>query len=77
MKRSQFVRVPAERETGDLLLPAIDTAGDALRHTGYDVAVEIDRAVASRQFPGTDAAILEAERVIEAGPGPGSPRRLS
>src|ERR1700741_2272990 len=46
------VRVPVERESGDLLLAAIDTAGHALRHTRNDVAVETDSAVARRQFPG-------------------------
>jgi len=36
------VRVPAERESGDLLLAAKDPAGNALRHAGHDVAVEAD-----------------------------------
>src|SRR5437879_9798027 len=67
------VRIPVERESGDLLLAAIDPTGDALRHARNDVAVETDRAVASCKFPGTNAALREAERVIDAGPAPGSP----
>ena len=75
-KPQPVVRVPAERESGDLLLAAIDTAGDALRHARNDVAVEADGAVASSKLPSADAAILEAERVIDLGPGPGSPRNI-
>jgi hypothetical protein len=67
------VRVPAERERGDLLLAAMDAAGEALRNAGNDVAVEIDRAVASCNFPGADAAIPDAEWMIDFGPRPGSP----
>jgi len=52
---------------------AIDPAGNALRHARNDVAVEADSTVARRKFPRTDAAILEAERVIDLGPAPGSP----
>src|SRR5580700_9964537 len=70
------VRVPAERDTDDLLQAAINTAGDALRHARNDVAVEIDSAVASRNFPGTDAAIREAEGMLGLGPGPGGPRNI-
>jgi len=61
------IRIPAERDTDNLLQSAINTAGDALRHARDDVAVEIDSAVASRNFPGTDAAIREAERMIGLG----------
>src|SRR3954447_23414062 len=68
-----IVRVPAEREAGGLLLAAVNPTGDTLRHAGNDVAVETDSAVASRNLPSTDAAILEAERMIHLGPCPGSP----
>src|SRR5437868_15526372 len=75
-KPQPVVRVPAERETDDLLPAAVNTAGDALRHARNDVAVEIDSAVASRNFPSTDAAIREAERVIDVGLGPGRRRNV-
>lgn len=68
-----IVRVPAEREGGGLLLAAVNPTGDTLRHAGNDVAVETDGAVASRNLPSTNAAILEAERMIDLGPSPGSP----
>ena len=67
------VRVPAEREGGDLLLAAIDPTGETLRYAGNDVAVEADGAVASRDFPRADAAIREAEWMIDPRPTPGSP----
>jgi len=73
-KPQPIVRVPAERETGDLLLSAINTAGDALRHARNDVAVEIESAVTGRDFPRADAAVSEAERVKGPRPAPGSPR---
>jgi hypothetical protein len=66
------VRVPAERESSDLLLAAIDPAGDAFRHPGNHVAVEADSAVACREFPRPDAAVLEAEQMIDLGPAPGN-----
>ena len=71
-----IVRVPAEHETGDLLLSAKNTAGDALRHARNNVAVEIESAVTGRDFPRADAAASEAERVKGLGPAPGSPRDI-
>src|SRR6266403_2870231 len=67
------VRVPVERDSADLLLATIDPAGAALRHAGDDVAVEIDCAVASRDFQSADAALCQAEWVIGVRPAPGSP----
>jgi hypothetical protein len=43
-----------------------------LSGTGNHVAVEADSAVACREFPCTDAVVLEAERMIDLGPAPGS-----
>jgi len=65
------VRVPVERDSADLLPAAIDPASYALRDAGRDVAVEIDRAVASRDFQSADAALREAEWLIGLGPAPG------
>src|SRR5437763_9032134 len=67
------VRVPAERETGGLLLAAKNATRDGLGHTRNDIAVEVDRAVASCDFPGTHAAVPDTERMINLGPGPGGP----
>jgi len=71
-KPQPVIRVPAECENGDLLLAAKDPTGDGFRHAGNHVAVEADNAVARREFPSTNAAVLEAERVIDLGPAPGS-----
>ena len=42
-----------------------------MRDAGRDGAVEIDRAVTSRDFQSADAALREAEWVIGLGPAPG------
>jgi hypothetical protein len=69
-KAQPVVRVPAERQCGDLLPATIDPAGEALRNAGNDVAVEIDCAVASRDFPRADAAAPDAEWMIDFGSPP-------
>jgi hypothetical protein len=63
------VRIPAECCAEDLLVVAIDTAGDALRHAGNDVAVLVCDAPAGGEFPCADAALIEGKRVIDLGPG--------
>src|SRR5437868_3736414 len=70
------VRVPAERETGGLLLAAKNATRDRLGHASNDIAVEVDRAVASCDFPGTHAAVPDTERMINLGPGPDGPRDI-
>src|ERR1700719_1728044 len=44
-------RIPAERESSDLLLAAIDPAGEPLRHARNDIAVEVNCAVTGCDFP--------------------------
>jgi hypothetical protein len=61
------VQVPAERERSYLLLAAIDPASDILRDARNDIAVEIDNAVAGRDFPSAYAAIPDADRAIDFG----------
>jgi hypothetical protein len=50
-QRHPVVRIPAECCAEDLLVVAIDTAGDALRHAGNDVAVLVCDAPAGGEFP--------------------------
>jgi hypothetical protein len=67
--RHPVVRIPAECCAEDLLVVAIDIAGDTLRHAGNDVAVLVCDAPAGGEFPCADAALIEGKRVIDLGPG--------